>query len=268
MKRPLLAATLFVLVVTLLSVQNLAPRAWAAPWAQDVRPVIAQPDANATVRGAVQIVGTATHPQFQRYELYYAPWPVPGDNAWIFIGPDAHFQQQPLGLLGTWDSRAVPDGQYALRVRVVKKDANYIDSEPRQVVVANTRPVESPTPAESPTPSPTPTSEEPVATLPPPTPAPVETVPPSGRPTPLPSPTKAAAEARPAAAVTPILAANTAANAEDTSLVSTAGKAFQVNKLVETAQTAAIYTVGLFLVLGAFFFVKAVLAWLWQKMRP
>lgn len=100
-----------------------AQPAQAAPAAQEARPVIAQPEPDATVRGVVQILGTATHPQFQRYELYYAPFPVRSDQSWVFIGPDAHFQQQPLGMLGTWDSRAVPDGSYALRVRVVKADA-------------------------------------------------------------------------------------------------------------------------------------------------
>jgi hypothetical protein len=265
MKRLFLAVGLLVLVVALVLVQGLAPHVLAAPRAQDAKPVIAQPEANATVRGVVQIVGTATHPQFQRYELYYAPWPVPGDNAWTFIGPDAKFQQQPLGLLGTWDSRAVPDGQYALRVRVVKRDANYIDSEPRQVVVANTKPVEPPTPTASPTGEASPTPVEAAATVPVPTPESVATVPPSTKPSPQPSPTKAAAAANPAAAATPILAS---ASEDPSSLISSAGKAFNVGKLFDTAQTAAIYTIALFVAIALFFAVKALLFWLWQKMRP
>ena len=142
MRRSLLAVGLVMMSLAL------ASSAWAAPMAQEQRPVIAQPEPDAVVRGVVQIVGTATHPQFQRYELYYTPWPVVSDNAWIFIGADAHYQQQPLGLLGTWDSRAVPDGAYALRVRVVKADSNYYDSDPRRVVVANNSVPETATPSE------------------------------------------------------------------------------------------------------------------------
>ena len=110
-----------------------------APPQQEPRPVIAQPEAGSAVRGVVQVIGTAVHPQFQRYELYYAPWPAPSDQSWVFIG-DAKFQQQPLGLLGTWDTRAVPDGGYALRLRVVKQDGNYLDSDAVPVLVANTPP--------------------------------------------------------------------------------------------------------------------------------
>ena len=95
-----------------------------------------QPKQDVKVRGVVQIIGSSTHPQFHRYELYYAPWPVPSDQSWILIG-DAHFMPQPSGLLGTWDSRSVIDGAYALRVRVVKPDGNYLDSDSRRVVVAN-----------------------------------------------------------------------------------------------------------------------------------
>ena len=104
--------------------------------AKDGKPAIVQPEQDVKVRGVVQIIGSSTHPQFHRYELYYAPWPVPSDQSWILIG-DAHFMPQPPGLLGTWESRSVIDGAYALRVRVVKPDGNYLDSDSRRVVVAN-----------------------------------------------------------------------------------------------------------------------------------
>ncbi|MCX7706594.1 MAG: hypothetical protein N2204_01110, partial [Anaerolineae bacterium] len=157
MKRQILTFVFVVLAAALLLPLSAGRAAFQA---QEARPVIAEPKPDAAVRGVVQIVGTATHPQFQRYELYYAPWPVPSDQSWIFIG-DAHFTQQPLGLLGTWDSRTVPDGAYALRVRVVKVDGNYLDSDPRRVLVANRRAPDTPTPVATNTPavppSPTPT---------------------------------------------------------------------------------------------------------------
>jgi hypothetical protein len=47
-----------------------------------------------------------------------------------------------------------------------------------------------------------------------------------------------------------------------------AASLFDVDRLVKTAKTAATYTAGLFVAMGAFFAVKAILAWLWHKIRP
>jgi hypothetical protein len=254
MKRPLILVFLTLLALVLIS---LAQMALAAPVTQEARPVIAQPAQDSAVRGTVQIVGTATHPQFQRYELYYAPWPVPSDNAWIFIG-DAHFNQQPLGLLGTWDSRSVTDGAYGLRVRVVKQDGNYIDSDPRRVLVANTRPVESPTPV---VPTDTP---EPLPTEPPATPTIIVAVPTSAKQaTPTPAGT-------PVSRATPLLPTVQAGSAGQSgaSAGSIAGQLFSAERLVAAAKKAATYTVAGFVIIGLFFGIKAVLVWLWQKIRP
>lgn len=248
MKRPLFVVT----IAALLLLSFAAVR--AAPLQQEARPVIAQPAPDAAVRGVVQVVGTATHPQFQRYELYYAPWPVPSDQAWIFIG-DAHSNQQPLGLLGTWDSRSVPDGAYALRVRVVKLDGNYLDSDPRRVLVANTRAEPSPTPEATETPETLPT--EPAA-------APTIVVAPTSAETATPEPTPT-----PEPETTPLLpAVEPGSTAGTSSAGGLADQLFSGQRLLDIAKKAALYTVALFATLGAFFAIKALLAWLWQKMRP
>ena len=213
-------------------------------------------------RGVVQIVGTASHAQFQRYELYYAPWPVPSDNAWIFIGPDAHFQQQPLGLLGTWDSRAVPDGSYALHVRVVKQDGNYNDSEARRVTVANTKPAETPTPSESPTPTGSPTPSTPTATLPAPTAAAVSTVPPTNR------ATVAPAKGNGGAQVTVTPGTPAPVSSDSSALISSAGDALNPSRLGKAAKSAVTYTLLILVLAGLFFGVKALLYRFWQRMRP
>jgi hypothetical protein len=254
MRRLLFAVVLIVLFL------GMGLHVIAAPQAQEQRPVIAQPEQDAVVRGVVQIVGTATHPQFQRYELYYAPWPVPSDNAWIFIGPDAHYQQQPLGLLGTWDSRAVPDGAYALRVRVVKVDGNYHDSDPRKVTVANTGAPETPTP----TPTQTPATTEPTAL---PTLAATPTVlvelPMQFTATPKPVTTTVSAAVTPSA--TPLLSSGSdAASSNGPGM----GEIISSSRLLGTAKTAALYTAGAFGALALFFGTKALLVWLWNKMRP
>ena len=224
----------------------------AAPRAQDAQPVIAQPEQDAPVRGVVQVIGTAVHPEFQRYELYYAPWPVPSDQSWVFIG-DAHYNQQPLGLLGTWDSRAVPDGTYALRVRLVKQDGNYFDSDPRRVLAVNTRQVETPTPVvtEAPTqvpveapPTPTVVIEIPTVDLEVPTIQPIDT----------PEPNETAVAVAP--------------GATDDAGTPSIGEALGVSHLVEAVKKAALYTAGGLAAIGVFFAVKGVLAWLWHRVRP
>ena len=245
MKRLLIVAVLMSLGLIAAAV------ALAAPSAQEPRPVLAQPEQDAAVRGVVQLVGTAVHPQFQRYELYYAPWQLPSDQSWIFIG-DAHYQQQPLGLLGAWDSRAVPDGTYVLRVRVVKQDGNYLDSDLRRVLVANTRLPDTPTPAISNTPTTVPTPLPPTATIVVAVPT-LEVIAPIETPTPEPD-------------VTPILP-DSAGEAGGTALPAV-GALFNKERLLYVAQTTAIYTAGLFVAVGLFFGVKAVLYWLWQKIRP
>jgi hypothetical protein len=257
MKRPL-----FILLLTCIALvlagSTLA--VLAAPAAQDPRPIIAQPAQNAAVRGEVQIVGSATHPQFQRYELYFAPWPPPSDQSWVFIG-DAHFNPVQLGLLGTWDSRSVTDGTYGLRVRVVKQDGNYIDSDPRTVEVANFRQVASPTPevAEATVePLPTPVEEVAAPTVAVVVPT-IEGPPTVQPPTPTPEPE-----------ATPILAVSSGSNASQTSgkSASVTGQLLNPARLADAAEKAAMYTVALFVIIGVFFAVKALLVWLWQKIRP
>jgi hypothetical protein len=166
-----------------------------------------------------------------------------------------------LGLLGTWDSRSVADGTYGLRVRVVKQDGNYTDSEPRTVEVANSRQVASPTPevAEATAePLPTPAEEAAVPTVP----VIVPTI--EGPPTTQPSTPTPEPEAMPILEATP-----------GSSAGQTGGKPARVTdqllntaRLADTVKKAAMYTVALFVIIGVFFAVKALLVWLWQKIRP
>lgn len=277
MKRPLVLTVLTAIAV-MAFVAAVAP-VFGAPTSQEARPIIAQPGEGAAVRDVVQIIGTATHPQFQRYELYYAPYPVPSDQSWIFVG-DAHNNQQPLGLLGTWDSRSVPDGNYALRVRVVKADGNYLDSDPRRVVVANTRPPESPTPETPLTPLPElPPTEAPLVEAPvieaPTAPAPGSVAVPTIAPTPTEEVTVEAAggSAAPGSGPTPrstVVIASSSSGSESVSdsATSIANQLFSGSKLMDTAKKAATYTVAAFVLIGLFFGVKGILVWLWYKIKP
>ena len=93
---------------------------------------------------------SALHPQFQRYELYFTP--EPGEN-WVFIG-DAVTNPVNNGLLGAWETAGLPDGNYSLRLRVVRQDGNYDEGFARNITVAN-RTAPTPTPTDTPAEFPT-----------------------------------------------------------------------------------------------------------------
>lgn len=149
--------------------------------------VINSPTSNSVVRGVVPIVGSSDHSQFQFYKVEFSPEPVTG-NQWQIIGA-THNAPVINGVLENWNTTALPDGSYTLRLQTVKLDGNYLEFFVQQIVVANTQPLptDTPTPTvaqenvpsaptETPTPlPPTPTIvvEQPVVDTP--TPRPVET---------------------------------------------------------------------------------------------
>lgn len=114
----------------------------AAPLAQGARAVISSPSMNAVVRGKVLINGSATHPNFWKYEIHIAR--EPNANQWNVIG--VHEQQVVDGLLETWDTASAPDGSYSILLRVVDKTGNYQEYIVRQVSVGNARPTDTPRP--------------------------------------------------------------------------------------------------------------------------
>lgn len=121
---------------------------------------IDEPRASAVVRGTVKIMGTASLPSFAKYQMYIQR---PGSNAfeWKFERNTAVVN----GLLWEWNTnpRDYPDGNYVLRMWVVKGDGNYdevtvavrVDNStiptPTATATAATATATSPTPAVSPT---------------------------------------------------------------------------------------------------------------------
>ncbi len=219
-------------------------------FAQAAQAVITYPANDDVVRGEVRISGIAVHPQFQRYELYFAPWPPPsGDQGWIFIG-EAHFNQQPNGLLGLWDTRPLPDGQYALKLRVVKIDGNYIDSQIVRVRVANKEPTATPTPTVTPTPRATPTP------APTPTPA-VVALPEIPTPTPIPSPTPTA---------TAVTGGEQSGGGRG--IFSQFSAIFSGERAREAAQRGARYALMAFGIWIAYEILKYIVIQVWIRVRP
>ncbi len=154
------ALALVILLVVVVSA-GLLGSAYAAPPYQGLA-VITSPQSLTTVRGAVVIEGSASHPEFWKYEVHYASEPNPTN--WVLIG-SVHETPVVNGRLEVWDTTLVPDGTYSLRLRVARRDGNYDEYYVRQLTVANTRPTETPTPAETPTPTITPTPIPPTPTV-------------------------------------------------------------------------------------------------------
>lgn len=172
MKRGVTIVCLAAMVLTIVAVQA----ALAQPQGQ-----ITSPRDRASVRGLVPIEGSATHPQFQKYEVHYGPEPNPNDS-WAPISGSPFVVQVVQGRLGLWDTTIIPDGIYSLRLRVVRLDGNYDEYFVRGIQVVNARPTETPTPAATATPapptltpSPTPTIVIAVPTVSSPTPKPTST---------------------------------------------------------------------------------------------
>jgi hypothetical protein len=149
----LLALVILVISLTLLAPVHAAPLPQGADIAQLTSPTEGQ-----ALAGLVTISGSANHPEFARYELAYGPDPNPND-AWQPFAEG----KQPVenGTLGTWNTSVIADGQYALRLRVIRKDSNYSENFVRGLQVNNSGPIGTPT---SIAPAPTFPAEE--ATLP------------------------------------------------------------------------------------------------------
>jgi hypothetical protein len=204
---------------------------------------ITSPTNGQTVSGSVQILGTATLPDFLRYELHFSA----NDQDWVYFtgGP------APVigGVLGYWDTvgARVPDGRYTIRLRVVRQDSNYEEYYVRGLIVANSAPPTAaitPTPLEQPdTPTPRPTNAVPAGTITvtvelPPTRVPVTS-----------TPTRAAGERPTPGSLIPQLPP-----------LGTAG-------VSEAFANGVKITGGLFLVMAAYVFLRGGLRWTLRNAR-
>ena len=165
----LYAASLTVLCVSVLWMTT------SLAQAPEVR--ITSPQMNAEVRGKVLINGRTALPEFDYYKVEFGIGPQPAD--WAIVG-EIHKTPVADGLLETWDTTALPDGMYSLRLRVVKPDGNYEEHFVPQIKIVNSVPTETPTATISPTLPPTiaiaetytPAVSKPTAALAQPTPTP------------------------------------------------------------------------------------------------
>lgn len=143
----------------------------AAPnYQQCLQVEITSPEPGAELRGMVTIEGSASIANFQFYKVEYSTADQP--DFWRAV---SQTYNQPVinGVLDRWNTPALPDGQYHLRLTAVDiRGQEVCHSFVRDLIIANTQPTATPTPELPPTlpvPTATPT---PRITAPPPTPTP------------------------------------------------------------------------------------------------
>lgn len=86
---------------------------------------ISRPATGDTVSGVVTILGSASSPRFDHFELSFGYDPNPTDT-WFPIG-DAISTQVSFGRLGLWDTTRITDGAYSLRLIVTLDDGSLLE---------------------------------------------------------------------------------------------------------------------------------------------
>ena len=92
---------------------------------QDSQVAITSPQPGETLRGQVQIQGQMDAPNFASAELAFTFASPPGD-AWFSI--QTFSQPQTAATLAVWDTTAITDGDYILRLRVTFQDGTFQDA--------------------------------------------------------------------------------------------------------------------------------------------
>ncbi len=220
----------------------------AAPLFQG-QSIITYPTDGMTVSGQVEITGIAAHLNVLWYQVDYASGHEPrGDSQWITL-KHAESTQVDGGVLATWDTTGVPDGQYTLAL-TLKGENDPLDYQyfVTHLMVNNAQPVTTPTPEPPP-----PTAEPAPTAVVGPTPTPVAVEQPA-TPTPRPSPTPQDAVEE---AITP-------SDEEERPIVN-----LNIRALRDAFFSGVLITAMLFLLWGLYLLLKASVRWfLRQRTRP
>jgi hypothetical protein len=141
---------------------------------------ITSPAPGQTVLGVVTITGTSAADGFVSAEVSFS---YVGDTSgtWFLIA--ASVQPVTDGILAAWDTTSITDGDYTLRLRILRLDGTYSDILVPDLHVRNYTPTDTPPP--TPTLPPTATPIIPTPTI---TPSPTATLTPTATPLPTPTP--------------------------------------------------------------------------------
>jgi hypothetical protein len=113
---------------------------------------ITTPKAGDPLFGLVSIQGTASNPNMQRYILEFDSQDNDVDRWFLIAGPIT--QQVRDGVLAQWNTSAIPDGRYQIRLRVVLRDGTVLSDIVQNLRVNNKQPTPLPTSLPSATPVP------------------------------------------------------------------------------------------------------------------
>ena len=103
-------------------------------------PVIISPEAGAWLQGAVSVRGSTALDGFSAMEVAFAYADDPTETWFLLV----EGQQSVIeGDLALWDTTALPDGNYILRVRVILKDVQVRDALIEGLRVRNYSPIET-----------------------------------------------------------------------------------------------------------------------------
>jgi membrane peptidoglycan carboxypeptidase len=168
---------------------EVAPRETCAAGPTSSIVAISSPPEGGIVNGIVPIIGTAQLADFESYDMQFGVSWSPEAWGWI-SGP--HLSPVGDGLLTTWDTNGLEEGEYTLRLVVRARSGGTTEARLRVIVNrgAVPTPTDTPGPTSTPTPAPTDTPLV-VPTLPPSTetPTPEPTLPPTDTPEPTPGET-------------------------------------------------------------------------------
>lgn len=117
-----------------------------ALWFQDSPVAIFAPQPGETLRGLIQIQGRMDSPEFESAELAFTFASSASDPAagWFVIQTFSQPTANPA--IAEWDTTAVTDGDYALRLRVFLKDGSYQDALVNDLKIRNAEPLPTSSP--------------------------------------------------------------------------------------------------------------------------
>jgi hypothetical protein len=104
---------------------------------------IRSPVAGQAMQGSVSIEGNSSVPGFVSAELAFAYAGDPTGTWFLIAEPNEPVQD---GILAQWDTGAITDGDYDLRLRVSLEDGSHVESLVPGLRVRNYTPVETDTP--------------------------------------------------------------------------------------------------------------------------
>ncbi len=113
---------------------------------------ISSPQTGGTLRGQVEVIGTMDIPGFSSAELtfaYASPSTGASDSTdtWFLI--QTYSQPAADSVIAVWDTEAISDGDYALRLRVFLQDGSFQDALVADLKVRNEEPLPTPTPTQT-----------------------------------------------------------------------------------------------------------------------